>query len=661
MPQSGFLSRFECHRFAGISFFSACLTLLSFCSHLCADDNPKTISSFILTESDGTAHKISRSTKDEFWVVAFLGTECPLAKHYSVRLQKMADEYRNDNVQFVGVMSNAHDSVEDIKEFIQTHKLSFPVCRDAGNKVADLLDAQRTPEVFVIDKSLRLRYSGRIDDQFQIGVIRSQPEKQELKDALDALVNGREPDVTHTEAIGCIIGREQVSKSKPAVTFSNQIVRLFQDKCIDCHRDGQAAPFALDRYEEARGWAGMIAEVVEEERMPPWHAEEGIGEFKNACALNAQEKELIYAWVEAGAPEGDRSQLPQPKSYPTDWLLPQAPDLVFDITEEPVAIPATGEVKYQYYRVDPKLTEDAWIRGAEIRPGNYAVVHHILVFSRKPGERRGGGAEGGFLAAYVPGLVPELYPAGMAKRIPAGSELIFQVHYTPIGSAQTDKSQLALVLANEKDITHEVTTTSATNSNFTIPPGASAHEVVSFSPRARQDVQLLAMMPHMHLRGKSFAYELQTADGEQKPLLSVPRYDFNWQTAYRLTEPMLLPAGSRIKCTAQFDNSKDNPYNPDPTESVKWGDQTWEEMMIGYFDVAIPRESEVAGFGSRANQFIGRLDRNNDGDVSIDEVPAKWYAIFLLIDADRDGKVTAEELEMADRKFRERQARNRDE
>ncbi|MBB03033.1 MAG: alkyl hydroperoxide reductase, partial [Planctomyces sp.] len=147
----------------------------------------------------------------------------------------------------------------------------------------------------------------------------------------------------------------------------------------------------------------------------------------------------------------------------------------------------------------------------------------------------------------------------------------------------------------------------------------------------------------------------------QKPLLSVPRYDFNWQTAYRLTKPMLLPAGSRIKCTAQFDNSKDNPYNPDPTESVKWGDQTWEEMMIGYFDVAIPRESEVAGFGSRANQFIGRLDRNNDGDVSIDEVPAKWYAIFLLIDADRDGKVTAEELEMADRKFRERQARNRDE
>jgi len=652
MPQPPFHVSNESARF---------LTLLgllfSLLCHSAAEAKPKETSpSFVLQDAEGAFHRLEKSGRRRFWVVAFLGTECPLAKHYSVRLQQLRDEYADRDVEVIGVMSNSQDTAEEIRKFIETHKVTYPVCRDEHNRIADLLQAERTPEVFLIDNELQVRYHGRIDDQFQIGVIRSEPSKEELRDAIEAVTSGKSPAVKQTEPIGCIIGREQVRLEKPKVTYSNQIVRLFQQRCVDCHREGQAAPFALNDYEQARGWAGMIEEVVRCERMPPWHAESEIGEFKNDCSLTEEEKQLIYAWVEAGTPEGNPDELPTPKTYATDWLLPSQPDLVLDITEEPVDIPATGEVKYKYYRVDPKLKEDVWVRGAEIRPGNYAVVHHILVFARTPGqERLGGGEEGGFLAAYVPGLVPELYPTGMAKKLAAGSELIFQVHYTPIGSAQQDQSQIALVFADPDSVTHQVTTTSATNRNFKIPPGEDNHEVIGFSPRAGQEVQLLAMMPHMHLRGKSFRYELHTPDGETRPLLSVPNYDFNWQTAYRLAEPISLPVGSQIKCTAHFDNSEENPYNPDPSKEVKWGDQTWEEMMIGYFDVAIPLEAEQAAFGSRAHQFIARLDRDNDGKISIAETPAKWYAIFLVLDADKNGQVTAEELEQANRRFRRKQ------
>lgn len=438
---------------------------------------------------------------------------------------------------------------------------------------------------------------------------------------------------------------------KTDVTYSNQIIRLFQERCIDCHRSGQVAPFELTSYEQARGWARMIEEVVEENRMPPWNADPNIGSFRNAMHLTAEEKQLIRDWVAAGAPEGDPAQLPEPKTYPSEWLLPVAPDIVLNVTPEPVDVQAIGTVKYQYFKVDPGFTEDKWIRGSEIRPSNYAVVHHVLVFAREKGKRGLGNAEeGGFLAAYVPGLIPELYPEGMAKRIPANSELIFQMHYTPIGSPQQDLSRIGFVFADAQEITHQVVTSSAVNRRLEIPPGDNNHSVTAFSPRAdREGVRLLALMPHMHLRGKSFSYELHTPDGQRTPLLSVPRYDFNWQTAYRLQQELPLPPGSRIKCVAHYDNSEENPHNPDPDKTVRWGDQTWEEMMIGYFDVAVPLEkkSEEATFGTRAQQILDRLDTNGDGVIDKSEVPERWLGFFRLIDRNGDGRITLEELEQA--------------
>jgi hypothetical protein len=227
----------------------------------------------------------------------------------------------------------------------------------------------------------------------------------------------------------------------------------------------------------------------------------------------------------------------------------------------------------------------------EVQPGNRAVVHHILVFARKIGDKGDpdGGGTRGFLASYVPGLRPQPFPAGMAKRIPAGSILIFQVHYTPNGTKTTDLSRIGFVFADPKTITHEVKTTSAVSRQIAIPPGAADHVIEATSRGSADDSLLLGYMPHMHLRGKAFSYEAIYPDGKHETLLDVPHYDFNWQTSYRLTEPIKLPAGTKLHAVAHFDNSADNPNNPDPEKRVRWGEQTWDEMMIGYFDVAIPR------------------------------------------------------------------------
>ncbi|WP_339746133.1 redoxin domain-containing protein [uncultured Rubinisphaera sp.] len=638
----------------------ACLLSLMFICDIQAEEQNQPsessrISNFVLRDQTGKTRSLY-SEKTKASVVVFMGTECPLAKLYAQRLQEMASSTAYQNVNFYGIMSNQHDSDEDIVEYARQHEISFPLLKDLHNRVADQFAAERTPEAFLLDDEYRIRYRGRIDDQFGIGTLLKEPRSHDLKNALDELLAGKNITFPVTNAVGCIIGREPKMKPTQKITFSRDIIRIFQEKCIDCHREGQVAPFALSEYEEVKGWAGMIEEVVREGRMPPWHADPRFGEFKNDCSLEESQKQMIFDWVAAGAPEGNPADYPQENTYSTLWQLPREPDLILPITKEPVAVPATGEVKYQYYKVDPGLTEDKWLQAAEIRPGNYAVVHHILVFARdKDSKGRGaGGEEGGFLAAYVPGLIPQPFPKGMAKKIPANSELIFQVHYTPIGSPQEDLSQFALIFADPEQVTHQVMTTSATNRHFEIPPGANNHEVTAFSPRAKTDVQLLTMMPHMHLRGKSFDYEVQYPDGKKQKILSVPKYDFNWQTSYRLSEPITLPQGTRLFCTAHFDNSTENAFNPDPTSTVRWGDQTWEEMMIGYCDIVVPLDQSQAtngGLGGRADQIIARLDQNGDGHISKDETPAKWWAIFLLVDTDRNGEVTAEELEIAGKKF----------
>ncbi len=521
-------------------------------------------------------------------VIAFVGAECPIVQLYAQGLQKLADHYAPEQLMVVAIDSNQQDSLEEMEHFARTHDIRFPLLKDPGNRIANLFHAQRTPEVFVLDAQRIVRYHGRIDDQYYYETQRAKKDEDYLAAAIEQLLADKPVSVPETEPVGCQIGRVFTQTRDNGVTYAHQISRILQRRCVECHRQGEIAPFALEQYSEVVGWAEMIKEVVQQQRMPPWHASAEYGSFSNDRRLSEEEKRLIYQWVDDGAPQGDLAQLPPPIQYTSGWQLPRQPDLVVRMRDKPFAVSATGEIKYQYFVVDPGFTEDKWVTASQCVPGNRRVVHHILVFAQPPGSKAISGEQGGFLAAYVPGLRVQPYPAKMAKRVRAGSKLIFQVHYTPIGTPQTDLSSLGLLFTDRPHVDHEVRTVAAVNTTFTIPPHADNYEVDADSPRAPVDVQLLAMMPHMHLRGKSFRYEARYGDGTSETLLDVPQYDFNWQTAYRWLRPKLLPRGTRIHCVAHFDNSEDNLANPDPEKTVRWGDQTRDEMMIGYFDIAIP-------------------------------------------------------------------------
>jgi hypothetical protein len=342
----------------------------------------------------------------------------------------------------------------------------------------------------------------------------------------------------------------------------------------------------------------MIREVVADKRMPPWHADPKHGKFANDRSLSEKERSTLLGWIEQDCPKGDPKDMPKPREFADGWRIGK-PDAVFAMTA-PMTVPAKAEggngIKYRYAIVPTNYDEDRWVRAAEAKPGNRGVVHHIIVYILPPGaplrdpKNREDGIGRGWLVAYAPGDMPAVYPDGVAKKLPKGSILYFQLHYTPNGVEATDLSSVGLVFATEPP-KHEAKTRGIAN-RMVIPPGADNYEVTSASTFAR-DAEIVSLMPHMHLRGKDFSYRVVYPDGKTETLLVVPHYDFGWQSIYRLEKPLRVPAGSRIECTAHFDNSAGNPNNPDPKKTVRWGEQTWDEMMIGFVDyAAVPKEEK---------------------------------------------------------------------
>jgi hypothetical protein len=346
----------------------------------------------------------------------------------------------------------------------------------------------------------------------------------------------------------------------------------------------------LTSYKDALGWAETIRDVVADRRMPPWHADPRYGKFANDPSLTEQEKKLLFTWIDNGCPRGEPADLPPPPAFPQGWRIPTPDRVVY--MPQPFTVPAEGTIEYQYFVVDPGFREDRWIQAAEVRPGNRAVVHHCNVFLQPPNSTdvQPQGELGSFcLIAAACGTPPLVLPEGMAKRVPAGWRFVFVVHYTAIGSIQTDRTILGLKFADSRTVKKEVATRLMFDLDLRVPPRTPAHSVAQ-TWQVNRDVLLLGYFPHMHLRGKSFRYEALYPDGSQEILLDVPRYDFNWQNRYDLAEPMHLPAGTCLRCTAVYDNSADNPANPDPTIEVRAGQQSWDEMFNGYFDVALADE-----------------------------------------------------------------------
>lgn len=619
---------------------------------------------FTLNDFYGKPHSLDDYKDKSIIVLAFLGTECPLAKLYGPRLAELQAQLSDKGVQFLAIDSNRQDSITEIAAYARIHEIKFPILKDLNNKLADELGATRTPEVFVLDRQRVVRYHGRVDDQYGVGFAKKAASEPFLRTAVEQLLSGAALTKPETELAGCFIGRVRKTDSATTVTFSNQVVRILNKNCVACHRTGEIAPFTMSSYEEVSGWADTIAEVVRQQRMPPWHADPKFGHFSNDRSLSIEDKEILYRWAKAGAPEGDKADLPEPPKFVDGWKLPKDPDAEFAMAKEPYRVPAEGTVNYQYFTVDPGFTENKWLQAVEARPGNHAVVHHIIVFASPKGAGRQE-ARRQFLVGFAPGASPLILPTGMAKFIPAGSELVFQVHYTPNGAAGDDISKVGMVFADPKQVTHVVQTVSAASNGFAIPPGADDYQVDADSFRLDTDVELVSFFPHMHLRGKSFRYQLTRPDGKTEILLDVPRYDFGWQTTYELASYRPLPKGTTLHCTAHFDNSEHNLNNPDPKATVRWGDQTWEEMMIGFFDISAPvsaadvEQGKVPDFSPGADQvansLFDRLDKNHDGKLSADEIPsepAQAKLFFTMMDKNQDGELTMDEVKAA---IRERQ------
>lgn len=611
------------------------------------------VSDFTLADYRGKEWRLSDFSEKKLVVLAVLGTECPLAQKYLPRLQQLSREFGDRGVAFLGINANSQDSLAEIGAQVRRANVDFPMLKDTRQTVVAELKATRTPEVFVLDQERKVRYGGRVDDQHAVGNrSKNSPARQDLRIALEELLAGKTVSMPRTDAVGCLITRNPTSKEKADVTYGDQISRLLQQHCVECHRPGEIAPFSLTDYEDAAGWADMIVEVTKIGQMPPWHASPEHGKFRNARGLTEDEKQLLAQWAAAGAPAGDLSHVPPPRTFTTGWQLPREPDLVLPMRDTPFDVPAEGVVKYQYFIIDPKFTEDKWVRAAEVVPGNRSVVHHIIVFIVPDGQRPDSDQDS--VTAFVPGLRIDSFPDGYAKRIPAGAKLFFQVHYTPNGTPQQDLSKLGLVFADESKVTHAVFTENIKNTKLRIEPGRDDQRFEAKPLVSPIDAELLDLMPHMHLRGKSFRFEMTEPNGKRTVLLDVPHYDFNWQTVYIPEKSIAIAKGATISAEATFDNSVHNLANPNPGQTVTWGEQTWDEMLVGYFNYAVERNSktEKAILQSRATaqaqqqvrQVMRLLDRNKNGTIEKDEVGAGQLALFEKIDADGDGVVTQEEI-----------------
>lgn len=568
------------------------------------------VADFAFTDLGGNAGRLAELTGGRALVIAFTGTGCPLASKYTPTLARLEREYAGRGVSFLFVNPTAADLPDDIRSAIAEHGLKGRYVHDREGAIARVLGARTTTEMLMLDAARTVVFRGAVDDQYGLGYSLEAPRRRFLADALEAHLAGRVPLIAATEAPGCVLEPDRAGSGVVAsgsLTYHGRISRIIQSNCVECHRPGGVGPFSLLTYDDVVSRAGMIRRQVSRGAMPPWFASPPpAGEtshWRNDRSLSREDKADLLAWLEGDRLLGDAGDAPLPRTFTDGWLIGK-PDAVLELPRA-VAVKADGVMPYQTLRVETNFGEDRWVRGYELRPTARGVVHHIIVQvlpkGAKLSERGGDSEREGLFAAYVPGNAHALFPPGFAKRIPAGATVTFQMHYTPNGRATTDRTQLGLVFATEPP-RHAIEVFGLANPRLRIPPGAGNHAETA-SITLPQDATILGFLPHMHLRGKAARYEVAFADGTRRLLLDVPRYDFNWQLPYQFAEPPTLPRGSRLVYTAWYDNSAVNPANPDPSREVRWGQQTFDEMMLGYVEYYVPgkaRGSSTAGALSHA-------------------------------------------------------------
>ncbi|GMV99516.1 MAG: hypothetical protein AMXMBFR84_06550 [Candidatus Hydrogenedentota bacterium] len=623
---------------------------------------PAKAENFRLMDHLGQSHELHRYGADSKAIVLYTtGNGCPIAQKSVPALKALRDKYAPEGVVFLMLNGNPLDTREDVASEAKEFGIDIPILLDEAQLVVKSLGVERTCEAILINpKDWAILYRGAIDDSIDYTARKPEPTETWLDDAIQALLKGEEIKVKSTPVKGCKIFFAAAVKD---VSYTQDIVPIVQGKCVACHSPGNVGPFSFSSHQRVKTWGPTIKEAVMSKRMPPWHADPKHGEFGNDRALTPAELRKFVAWIDAGSPaDGEIDPLESVADMPvTEWKLGE-PDMVISLPEDQ-QVSSTGVFDYRYIEVPSGLEEDKWVRAVEVRPSNREVAHHILVFELFPPEKQDQQTDpdsglNGFFAGYVPGMEPHAFPENSGKYLPAGTKFYFQLHYTATGKEEIDRPQMALYF-HEGVPDRVLATRAASNTRFEIPAGS--HDAPTEAGHLiERDSVLWAMSPHMHYRGKRFQYEAQYPDGTSEVLLSVPNYDFNWQTLYQLKEPKHLPGGTRIIATGAFDNSPRNPQNPDPSATVYFGEQTYEEMFIGYMMYTFDPDSPIVaqnpprerrqqpdepiihtGIMLDAQTIVGttwrrgdrmRLDFKEDGVVIFNRGPKGKYEVI-------DGKV----------------------
>ena len=528
-------------------------------------------------------HYLPRSLDDlgeaKAYVLVFTTTGCPLVQRYLPRLQDLYAHYRDQGVKVVAVNVGPDDSLKEIAYQAIQYKAEFPFLKDFDGDCARSVGATRTPQVVLLDAKKIIRYRGRIDNQYRLSGVKPSVDREDLKEALDDVLAGRKVRVKETVVDGCAISFPEARTMHTSLTYAKDIAPLINQHCVECHRPGTEAPFSLISYEKVAAKARTIAEVVEEQRMPPWFAHPGYGKFINQRSLTAEEREKIVQWALNGKAAGDLSQAPAPPKFSdTKWLIGE-PDLIIT-AKQPEKIPATGYIPYRYVILPYVFQYDTWVQGVQIMPSNSRVVHHANLVAASLNS--GFDEDHNFITGKVPGGIPVDLNSGLAMMIPKGCSLLYQIHYVTTGKEETDQISVGLRFAKEpihKRVRYKI----IGDYKFKIPPGAPAWPV-SAQKELECDATGIGLFSHMHLRGKDTTFFAHYPDGKAETLLVLPNYSFDWQLSYVWGRgAQHFPKGTRIECSSHFDNSSFNPYNPNPSITVTNGPQTHDEMMQGFF------------------------------------------------------------------------------
>jgi hypothetical protein len=548
---------------------------------------------FALIDHQGAYRHLYYYAKDATTkaIVLFVqGNGCPLVQKRVPQLKRLRDTYAAKGVIFWMINANTQDARDDVMKEATEFKIDLPILLDPAQVVARSLHLTRTAEAIVIQPGTwKILYRGALDDRLQYEAQHSAAQHDYLTAALDAALDGRAIATASTPAPGCVI--TYPASSPPS--YTKTIAPLLQENCVRCHVRGGIGPFAMSSYEKVRGWSEMIREVVLTRRMPPWQADPHFGKFGNDFSLSPDNTRKLIEWIDAGSPRGDGPD-PLASHQPAlpEWTLGR-PDYIVEIPEQ--SVPAEGVFDYRYITVKAPNDKTVWLRATETKPGNTRILHHIIASIVMPGEDRN--KNGRPLAGYAPGMGPDRLPPGTGIRLPAGAEIVFQLHYTASGRAESDRSRLGLFLSPEPP-ERELRSSVLMDTNFKIPPGEREF-VTRKSRRFERDALLYTMNPHMHLRGKSMRYIARYPDGTEETLLNVPNYRFDWQRNYEFKEPKRLPKGTELVVEAAWDNSPLNLNNPDPTQTVGWGDQTFNEMFFASYRYIYPESASPAARAAR--------------------------------------------------------------